>query len=97
VTALTVAAATFVLIFGGAWLGMYLRDVLAEDLREDVRDIIKLTSGLIGTMAALVLSLLIASAKGAYDAKTTQVKQTANIIQIILSLNNMVRTPTNSP
>ena len=86
-TALTVAIATFVLVSGGAGLGMYLRNALAEDLREDVRDIIKLTSGLIGTMAALVLSLLIASAKGSYDAKTTQIKQiTANIIQIDLDL-----------
>jgi hypothetical protein len=59
VTALTVAILTFVLASGGAWLGMYLRNALAEDLREDVRDVIKLTSGLIGTMAALVLSLLI--------------------------------------
>jgi hypothetical protein len=66
---------------------MYLRNALAEDLREDVRDVIKLTSGLIGTMAALVLSLLIASAKSSYDAKTTQIKQiTANIIQIDLDL-----------
>jgi Protein of unknown function (DUF4239) len=87
VTALTVAIVTFVLVSGGAWLGMYLRNALAEDLREDVRDVIKLTSGLIGTMAALVLSLLIASAKSSYDAKTTQIKQiTANIIQIDLDL-----------
>jgi hypothetical protein len=87
VTALTVAIATFALVSGGAGLGMYLRNALAEHLREDVRDIIKLTSGLIGTMAALVLSLLIASAKGSYDAKTMQIKQiTANIIQIDLDL-----------
>lgn len=87
VTALTVAVVTFVLVSGGAWLGMCLRNALAEDLREDVRDVVKLTSGLIGTMAALVLSLLIASAKSSYDAKTTQIKQiTANIIQIDLEL-----------
>jgi hypothetical protein len=76
-----------VLVFGGAWLGMYIGDVLTEHFREDVKDTIKLTSGLIGTMAALVLSLLIASAKGAHDAKTVQIKQiTANIIQIDLDL-----------
>ena len=87
-TALTVAFVTFALSFGGALLGMYLRNLLPEDhLREDVRDVIKLSTGLIGTMAALVLSLLIASAKGSYDTKTTQIKQiTANIIQIDLEL-----------
>ena len=87
-TALTVALITFALVFGGALLGMYLRTVLSEEhLREDVRDVIKLSTGLIGTMAALVLSLLIASAKGSYDTKSTQIIQiTANIIQIDLEL-----------
>jgi len=87
-TALTVAIVTFVLVSGGAWLGLYFRNVLSEDrLRDDVRDVIKLSAGLIGTMAALVVSLLIASAKGSYDTKTTQIKQiTANIIQIDLDL-----------
>jgi hypothetical protein len=88
VTALTVALVTFALVFGGAWLGMYFRVVLSEDhLREDVRDVIKLSAGLIGTMAALVLGLLIASAKGSYDLKSSQIRQiTANIIQIDLDL-----------
>ena len=40
-----------------------------------------MATGLIGTLAALVLGLLIASAKGTYDQKTSQVRQmTANII-----------------
>jgi hypothetical protein len=87
-TALTVAIVTFVLVSGGAWLGLYFRNVLSEDgLRDDVRDVIKLSAGLIGTMAALVLSLLLASAKGSYDTKSTQIKQiTADIIQIDLDL-----------
>ena len=65
-----------------------LRNALSEDhLREDVRDVIKLSTGLIGTMAALVLGLLIASAKSSYDTKSTQIKQiTTNIIQLDLDL-----------
>lgn len=87
-TALTVALVTFALVFGGALLGMYFRKVLSEDhLREDVRDVIKLSTGLIGTMAALVLGLLIASAKSTFDMKSTQIKQiTANIILLDLEL-----------
>jgi hypothetical protein len=79
---------TFALVFGGALLGMYFRNALSEDhLREDVRDVIKLSTGLIGTMAALVLGLLIASAKSSYDTKSTQIKQiTANIILLDLDL-----------
>jgi hypothetical protein len=88
ITALTVALVTFALVFGGALLGMYFRNVLSEHhLREDVRDVIKLSTGLIGTMAALVLGLLIASAKSSYDAKSTEIKQiTANIILLDLEL-----------
>ena len=87
-TALLVSLVTFALVFGGALLGMYFRNALSEDhLREDVRDVIKLSTGLIGTMAALVLGLLIASAKSSYDTKSTEIKQiTANFILLDLAL-----------
>ena len=87
-TALLISLVTFALVFGGASLGMYFRNALSEDhFREDVRDVIKLSTGLIGTMAALVLGLLIASAKSSYDTKSTQIKQiTTNIILLDLDL-----------
>jgi hypothetical protein len=88
VTALLISLVTFALIFGGASLGMYFRNALSEDhFSEDVRDVIKLSTGLIGTIAALVLGLLIASAKSSYDTKSTQIKQiAANIILLDLEL-----------
>jgi hypothetical protein len=88
VTALSVSLLTFAIVFGAALLGMSLRGALPEDhLREDVRDVIKLSTGLIGTMAALVLGLLIASAKSTYDSKSTEIKQiTANIILLDFDL-----------
>ena len=81
-SALLISIITFALVLGGALLGMYLRNALTDDhLREDVRDVVRLSTGLIGTIAALVLGLLIASAKSSYDARSTQIKQiTANII-----------------
>src|SRR5262245_611866 len=87
-TALLISLVTFALVFGGALLGMYFRNALSEHhLREDVRDVIKLSTGLIRTMAALVLGLLIASAKSSYDATSTEIKQiTANIILLDLEL-----------
>ena len=65
---------------------MYFRNVLSEHhLREDVRDVIKLSTGLIGTMAPLVLGLLIASAKSWYNAMSNEIKQiTANVILLDL-------------
>jgi hypothetical protein len=53
----------FVCVFGGALLGTLLcGEHPAQQLSADSKDIVKLATGLIGTMAALVLSLLIAAA-----------------------------------
>jgi fluoride ion exporter CrcB/FEX len=72
----------FAIIFGGALLGVVLRPLLSEDhLHPDSRDVVKMATGLIGTLTALVLGLLIASAKNSFDQKTNQVRQmTASVI-----------------
>jgi len=78
----------FACVFGGALLGMLLRRILPDDhLTSDSKDVVKLGMGLIGTMAALVLSLLISSAKGSYDAQSSEVAQlSANIVLLDRSL-----------
>src|SRR5262245_1299073 len=48
-----------------------------DRLTSDTKDIVKVSMGLIGTMAALLLGLLISSAKSAYDGQRTQVTQMA--------------------
>lgn len=85
---LIVSAIAFVFVFGGAMLGMYARNVVSTDhLRDDVKDVVRISTGLIGTIAALVLGLLIASAKSSYDARVTQFKQiTTNVILLDLLL-----------
>jgi len=72
----------FAVIFGGALVGMMVRPLLSEHhLQPDSRDVVKMATGLIGTLAALVLGLLIASAKSSFDQKTNQVRQmTATVI-----------------
>ncbi len=66
----------FVFVFGGALLGMALRAALPEHhLNEDSRYIVKLGMGLVGTMVALLLGLLIASAKNFYDSQANELKQ----------------------
>jgi hypothetical protein len=68
VSALVVAAILFMCVFGGALLGMLLRATLPEHhLGNDSKDVVKLGMGLVATMAALVLGLLVASAKSSYD------------------------------
>jgi hypothetical protein len=62
-------------------LGMLLHAVLPQHhLSAESKDIVKLGMGLVGTMAALVLGLLVASAKGSYDAQGAELTQmSANI------------------
>jgi hypothetical protein len=69
-------------VFGGALLGTFLRLILpAHHLSSDSKDVIKLAMGLTATMAALVLALLIAAAKGSYDTQRNELTQmSANII-----------------
>ena len=66
----------FAAMFGGSIAGMYLRLPLPNHhLRDDSRDVVKLAGGLIGTLAALVLGLLVASGKGFYDAQSSELTQ----------------------
>src|SRR5262252_2131392 len=63
-------------VFGGALFGMLLRRILPEShLSHDSKDIVKVAAGLIGTMAALVLGLLTASAKGSYDTQKNELTE----------------------
>lgn len=80
----TTGCLVFACVFGGGLLGMFLRRILPDDhLGGDSRDVVKLGMGLIGTMAALALSLLISSAKGSYDIRSSEVDQlAANVILV---------------
>jgi Protein of unknown function (DUF4239) len=71
-------------VFGGAMLGMFLRTVVpAHHLSAESKDVVKLGMGLIATMSALVLALLIASAKSSHDTQNGEVIQmSADFIQL---------------
>lgn len=57
---------------------MRLRILLPEHhLSADTKDAVKLAMGLVATMAALLLGLLVSSAKGDYDATRSEVNQMA--------------------
>jgi hypothetical protein len=67
-------------IFGGETLRRVLPDV---HLTSGSKDAIRLGSALIATLAALVMGLLITTAKGSYEGQYTQIRQlTANIILV---------------
>lgn len=74
----------FACVFGGALLGMFLRLLIPEHhLSEDTKDVVKLGMGLIATMTALVLGLMIATAKSSYDEQDEAVKHTAAKILLL--------------
>ena len=65
-------------VFGGALFGMFLRTVLPEHhLNEASKDVVKLVTGLVATLAALVLGLLIASAKNSFDSVNEGFRESA--------------------
>jgi hypothetical protein len=73
-----VAAIVLACTFGGAMLGMWLRTALPEQHVDDKsRSAINAGVGLIAAMTALVLGLVTASAKSAYDSVDTEVRATA--------------------
>jgi hypothetical protein len=79
---LAISGIIFACVFGGTLLGMVLRAVLPEQhLGSESKDVVKLGMGLIGTMTALVLGLMIASAKSSFDTQRAGVAQLAgNVI-----------------
>jgi uncharacterized protein DUF4239 len=81
-SSLAVSGIVFGCTIAGAILGMILRATLSEkSLGAESKDLIKLGMGLIGTMTALVLGLLIASAKGSFDTQRNGLAQmSGNVI-----------------
>lgn len=72
------AAIVFACLFGAGLLGVRVRAILPENhLNPETKDAVKVGMGLVATMAALVLGLLVASTKGAYDNQKNEVTQMA--------------------
>jgi hypothetical protein len=73
---MNIALISFACIFGGTLLGLGVRRMLpADHLREDSKDAVKVGAGMISMMAALVLGLLVSSAKSTFDSATAALTQ----------------------
>jgi hypothetical protein len=81
-SSLTISLVAFAFIFGGALAGMILRTSLPDHhFSAESKEVVKLGMGLVGTMAALILGLLVASAKTSFDAQSSELTQaSANIV-----------------
>ena len=79
---------TALIVFGcliaAVLVGRAIRSLLPDEhVTSDSRDAIKLAMGLVATMSALVLGLLVSSAKGSYDTQRTEVIQMASKIAFL--------------
>ena len=75
-SSITISLIVFACVFGGAVFGILFRAALPEHhLSADSKDVVKLGMGLVATMAALVLGLLVSSAKGSYDTQSSEVTE----------------------
>jgi hypothetical protein len=73
--AIGIALLVLACTFGGALVGMRLRSMLPEHhLSNESKDLVHLCMGLIATMTALILGLVTASAKSAFDAQDQAAK-----------------------
>ncbi len=81
-----------VLAFGLALFGIMLGTVTQKMLPEghltsDSKEVVKLSMGVVATLAALVLGLLVASAKNTYDARESEINQ---ITAYVILLDNLL-------
>ena len=81
-SSLAITGIVFACVFGGSVAAMIVRRFLPEHhLSAESKDAVKLGMGLIATLTALVLGMLIATAKGTYDAQGAMINEmSANYI-----------------
>jgi hypothetical protein len=72
----SIAFISAICIFGGALLGMALqRRLPGHHLSKEMQDLVKLSAGTIATLTALVLGLLVSSAKSSFDGINSGIVQ----------------------
>jgi hypothetical protein len=83
-TIVSYGLATFAVIFCGGLLGLLLGRLLPEEYRNDATQrIVQTATGMISLLAALVLGLLVATAKNKFDTSNQQVEQFAASLMLL--------------
>jgi hypothetical protein len=78
VSEIQTAALVCLSVLAGAGIGVAVRRLLpADHMSEQSRNIVNVAIGLVATLSALVLGLLVASAKSAFDTRNDEIKQSA--------------------
>jgi hypothetical protein len=79
-----IALIILVLVFGGALFGLWLQKVLPDQhLTTDTKEVVRLATALVATISALVLGLLVSSAKVSFDRFDDELTQNAARVVIL--------------
>lgn len=81
---LSISIVVFAFVFGAAVLGIYVSPLLpVHQQSSESKDIVRLGMGLVATTVAVVLGLLVSSAKSFYDTQNNEVTQlAANVVML---------------
>ena len=83
-SSIATSSIVFACVFGGALLGMFLRKLLPQNhLSDDSKSVVMIAMGLVATMTALVLGLLISSAKNSFDTLNSEIVETSSKIILL--------------
>ena len=83
-SSMAISSIVFAVVFGGALLGMFLCRLLPQHhLSDNSRSVVMLAVGLVSTMTALVLGLLISSAKNSFDTLSGEVMGTSSKVILL--------------
>ena len=76
--------AVLAVVFASALLGMLIRRKLPEShMSDETKSLVTLSMGVVGTLTALVLGLLIATASGTFNTRNQEITQlAAKVIQL---------------
>jgi hypothetical protein len=81
---IAISLITCAFVFGGALLGIGIRTLLPDNhLAAESKDAIKLGMGLVATLTALVLGLLISSAKSSFDMQNNELTEMSSKIVLL--------------
>jgi len=87
---IAISLLAFALALVGIFLGSVMQRILPERyLSSDSKKAVKLSMGVLATLAALVLGLLVASAKSTYDARESEINQ---LTAYVILLDNLLAT-----
>jgi len=83
VSAWAISLVVFAVVVGASACGVFLNRALPEHhLSEESKEIVRLGTGVIVTLTALVLGLLVASAKSSFDTKADEIRHSS--VRLIL-------------